>query len=162
MTVVSRKGESDVAKKDQAILDARMEYGHLMTTYVSLANMVWIGFGAFFTINSLLATALGVSYSDSAARAIDKVAIHALHILIPATGIFISWVAIHAAQSIKNAQHLAVLRGRKLEELLYARIFEGLEPFSSRPPTATTVGSLFFGAMWVAALVAGLKPIFWP
>jgi len=127
-----------------------------MTTYVSLANMFWIGYGAFFTINSLLATALGVSYSDAAANAIHKIALHAIQILIPATGIFISFVAIQAARMIRKNQRLAVMRGRKLEELLFARIFEGLEPSSNKPPTSTTIGSLFFGVIWFAALIAGI------
>jgi hypothetical protein len=47
---------------DRRILDARLEYGHLLTTYMSLANMVWIGFGAFFTMNTLLATGPGFSF----------------------------------------------------------------------------------------------------
>src|SRR5258707_5531847 len=111
------------SKEEQSVLDARMEYGHLLTSYMSLANMVWIGYGAFCTINTLLATGLGASYS-AAARDIDKVFIGLVRVLIPATGMFISVVAIQAARMITHFQRLAIRRGRELEQLLHARMFE--------------------------------------
>lgn len=129
------------SKREQAVLDARMEYGHLMTTYVSLANMVWIGFGAFFTINTLLATGLGVSYSQAAATA-DQQFIGLVRTLIPATGMFISVTAIRAAMEIKRFQRLAIARGRQLETLLNARMFAGM--VTSKFPIWTAIGSLFF------------------
>ncbi len=52
--------------KEQRVLDVRLEYSLLVTNFVTLANMFWVGYGAFFTINTLLATGLGVSYSDAA------------------------------------------------------------------------------------------------
>jgi hypothetical protein len=148
----------EVSERARAIDDARMEYGHLMTSYMSLANMFWIGFGAFFTINSLLATALGVSYSQSA-QALGKPSIDAVRILIPVVGIFISFAAVDAARKIRAAQHHAVIRGRKLEELLSARIFEGLEPYSRKAPTSTIIGSLLFALLWASTLLGGLVAI---
>jgi hypothetical protein len=60
----AREYEVKQKREENEILDMRMEYGHLMSGYMSLVNMFWVGYGAFFTINSLFATALGVSYSQ--------------------------------------------------------------------------------------------------
>ena len=138
---------------EQQIVDARMEYGHLLTIYVSLANMFWVGYGAFFTINTLLATGLGFSYSETA-KSLDKTFLTLVHVLIPVTGMFISLVAIYAARMITKFQGLIDKRGRELETLLFARIFTGLQPYSERFPIGTTVGSLLFLALWVVALYA--------
>src|SRR5476649_1436447 len=152
MSTMSQREQAAASRKEQAVLDARIEYGHLVTTYVSLTNMFWIGYGAYFTINSLLATVLGISYSDSAAKAMDKVAIHAIHVLIPITGMFISYVSIATARMIRDAQVLAALRGRALENLLSARMFESIGPLSMKFPIFTAIGSCLFGALWFAAL----------
>lgn len=138
---------------EQNIVDARMEYGHLLTTYLSLASMFWVGYGAFFTINTLLATGLGFSYSD-ASKSFDNKFLTLMHVLIPLTGMFISLVAIYTARAITDFQRLINKRGRELEILLFARIFTGLEPYSDRPPIATIIGSLLFLAVWAGALYA--------
>ncbi len=106
--------------EEQHIVDATMEYGHLLTTYLSLANMFWVGYGAFFTINTLLATGLGFSYSDTA-KPLDRTFLTLVHFLTPATGIFISLVAIYTAMVITKFQGLINKRGRELETLLVAR-----------------------------------------
>ena len=41
-----------MANDPDKILDARMEYGLLVTILQSLGNMYWVGYGAFFTINT--------------------------------------------------------------------------------------------------------------
>jgi hypothetical protein len=137
----------------QRILDARMEYGHLITTYISLANMIWLGYGAFFTINTLLATGLGFSYSETA-KSLDQKLLTLVHVLIPVTGMFISLVAIYAAVLISEYERLAVMRGRELETLLFAKIFKQLS--AAKYPVGTIIGSLLFFAIWFGTLYAGL------
>ncbi len=139
--------------EDQRVVDARMEYGHLLTTYLSLANMFWVAYGAFFTINTLLATGLGFSYSESA-KSFPKSFLTGVHFLIPVTGIFISLVAIYAAIQIVSLQRLAKKRGRELETLLFARIFTELQPHADGLPMGTIIGSLLFLALWAFALYA--------
>ena len=144
---------------DNEVLDARMEYGHLVTSYMSLVNMFWLGYGAFFTINSLLATALGVSYSQNA-ESMNAKFLFLIHVLIPSTGIFISWCAIYAARQIASSQHLIEVRGEELEStVLRAAIFHGLRRHPRTTPYWTIVGALFFGALWVSAFLALGK---WP
>lgn len=140
--------------EEQNIVDARMEYGHLLTTYLSLANMFWVGYGAFFTINTLLATGLGFSYSVTANKSLEKTFLPLVHVLIPVTGMFISVVAIYAAVEITNFLGLINKRGRELETLLFARIFTGLQSYSDRPPIWTIIGSLLFLELWAGALYA--------
>jgi hypothetical protein len=118
--------------------------------------MVWIAYGAFFTINTLLATGLGLSYSDAAKVFDKKFFLTSIHVMIPVTGMFISIIAIVAARQIVRFQRLINKRGRELETLLFSRIFAGLEPYSERAPVGTTIGSLFFFAIWVTALFAAI------
>jgi hypothetical protein len=155
--------EADNAAKsttpDNEILDARMEYGHLVTSYMSLVNMFWLGYGAFFTINSLLATALGVSYSTNADSMNPKF-LFLIHVLIPSTGIFISWCAIYAARQIADTQRLIEERGKGLEStVLRAAIFHGLGKHPRTTPVLTIVGAVFFGALWLSSFLAVGK---WP
>ncbi len=142
----------EAGTRDQRILDARMEYGLLMGTYLSLAQMMWVGYGAFFTINTLLATGLGFSYSNSSG-VLDKWLLKIIHILIPITGIVISIIAIYAAKEIASLRRLANLRGRELETLLFAKTFLELQSYSEKKPTATAIGSLLFFTLWLTALV---------
>ena len=37
--------DQDPDERRERRLDARMEYGHLVTAYLALANMMWLGFG---------------------------------------------------------------------------------------------------------------------
>lgn len=146
--------ESATEERKQEIEDARMEYGHLMSNYMSLVNMFWIGYGAFFTINSLLATMLGLSYSRDIATFNSKFLL-LIHILIPATGIFISACAAYASIKIVEMQKRINERGRALEDtLLHAHIFQGLRSYSERSPIATILGSGFFALMWAATFFA--------
>ena len=140
----------EAGTREQEILDARMEYGLLMGTYLSLAQMMWVGYGAFFTINTLLATGLGFSYGSSIC--LNTWFVKIVHILIPLTGIAISVIAIYAAREIVALTRLANTRGRELEKLLFSRTFTELRSYSEKGPTATTVGSLLFLAIWVSAL----------
>src|SRR2546430_16759007 len=117
-----RLGTWRADKGAQRIEDARMEYGHLFTAYASLANMFWLGYGAFFTVNTLFATGLGLSYSD-AAKSLNPKFLTLVHILIPAAGMFISIIAIVVARQIVFFQKLVDKRGTELESVLFARIF---------------------------------------
>jgi hypothetical protein len=143
---------------DQHVCDARMEYGHLLTAYLSLANMFWVGYGAFFAINTLLATGLGLSYSD-AAKPVNPTFLTLTRFLIPLTGIIISVIAIYTAKLIRDMQRLACERGTELEKLLFARMFSRLKPYSESFPSGTTIGSLLFMAIWIGALYAAFQPL---
>jgi hypothetical protein len=141
-------------KESNEILDARMEYGLLMSNYITLANMFWVGYGAFFTINSLLATALGVSYSE-AARPLDATFLLLIHMLIPLTGMFISACAIYSVVMMALNQHLVAQRGQELEtKLLHALIFKRMRSRSKPLPLWTIIGSLLFALIWASALLA--------
>ena len=148
----AREYEAQQKRKENVILDARMEYGHLMTTYMSLVNMFWLGYGAFFTINSLLATALGVSYSANAAGMSTRF-LYLVHVLIPSTGIFMSACAIYAAILIVRNMRRIEKRGKELEtDVLHATIFSRLG--SRSWPFWTSIGSLCFAALWVSTFFA--------
>jgi len=150
----ARKSEAELKKREDEILDARMEYGYLMSNYVTLVNMFWVGYGAFFTINSLFATALGVSYSQNA-QSMDSWFLFLIHVLIPLTGVFISGCAIYAAIKIVKNQRLIEERGRELEStVLRAMIFQRLQIHSRRSPGWTIMGALFFAALWASTFVA--------
>lgn len=144
------------AGKEQHVLDARMEYGLLATSLISLANMFWVGYGAFFTINTLLATGLGLSHS-AASHGINATFLNIVHVVIPITGMFISCVAISAAYNIRKMQRLVVVRGRELEKLLFARTFSELKTYSESFPTPTAIGSILFGVIWAGALYAAFR-----
>jgi hypothetical protein len=116
--------------------------------------MFWVGYGAFFTINTLLATGLGLSYSETA-KLLDKTFLTLVHVLIPATGMFISLVAIYTARAITIFQGFINRRGRELETFLFCRIFTGLQRYSGRLPIGTIIGSLLFLVLWAGALYAG-------
>ena len=151
--------------KAEHILDARMEYGYLLSNYLALANMVWVGFGAFFTLNTLLATGLGFSYSTTYSGKNEPFGNEFLpfvHVLIPVTGMFISLVAIYTARKIDIMQGLIVKRGREIEALLAAETFQYLAPNSGRFPVITTVGSLLFFTIWAGALGAAIWPAVHP
>ena len=145
--------EDNEPDRAQSLLDARMEYGLLMSTYTSLAQMMWVGYGAFFTINTLLATGLGFSYSDGS-TALSSSLLRVIHIAIPAIGIVISMIAIYAAIEIRRMLALTNARGRELEGLLYAKMFSRTEAYSRKKPIATVVGSLLFMFLWAGVLVA--------
>lgn len=138
----------------QQRLDARMEYGHLVTVYLALANMMWVGFGAFFTINTLLVTGLGFSYTETA-KAMPADLLYFLHLAIPVTGACISLIAVYAANLIRDAQRQAHARGSELETLLSAKMFGATAAVSF--PYATALGSGCFFTMWGAVIAAVIK-----
>lgn len=155
----AREYEADLTRRENLILDARMEYGHLVSTYMSLVNMFWLGYGAFFTINSLFATALAVSYSQNA-QTMDPWFLFLFHLLVPIAGIFISSCAIFAALLIVRNQRLTEQRGCELEKsVLGSQIFRRMQGRASKYPHWTMTGALLFAAMWLSALFA-ITP--WP
>jgi hypothetical protein len=112
-TIMATKPEKEELQEQR--LDARMEYGHLVTVYLAAANMMWVGFGAFFTINTLLITGLGFSYTDIA-KAFPTKLLSFLHVAIPLTGVCISASAIYAAKLISNAQDRIRERATEVEK----------------------------------------------
>lgn len=138
---------------ENEILDARMEYGHLVSSYMSLVNMFWVGYGAFFTLNSLLAAGLSYSYSDNW-KTFDKTFLTFIHYLLPCLGVSISSVAIYAALMLVNMQRAICDRGVELEtKLLRDRIFHGLQHYSHRFPSATVIGSTLFALLWAGSFL---------
>jgi len=152
----AREYEVKQKREENEILNMRMEYGHLMSGYMSLVNMFWVGYGAFFTINSLFATALGVSYSQNA-QSMSPSFLFLVHLLIPMAGMFISACAIYAAILITTNLILVATRGRELEVKLRSEIFRRMH--IHKFPGWTTVGALFFAALWLTTLFA-ISP--WP
>ena len=133
-------------------LDARTEYGHLVTVYLALANMMWVGFGAFFTINTLLITGLGFSYTEIA-KAFPAQLLTFLRIAIPSTGVCISLSAIYAAKLICDAQDKIRERAVEVETLLAAKLFERATR-SGSVPYAANLGTLCFLRIWGCILIA--------
>jgi hypothetical protein len=141
--------------QDASILDCRAEYGSLMTAYSSVSSMYWTGYTAFFAVNTLLATALGLSYSGQAATMAANF-IKYTRIMIPMVGMAISLIAIHAARLINDHQKIIIDRGKELDGVLATRSFTRLAPMRNSFPWATTFGSLMFLAIWGIALYSAL------
>ena len=137
---------------DQAVVDARMEYPLLVSTYTALAQMYWTGYTAFFALNTLLGTGFWFSYSSSVASS-NPAAIAAVHRGFPVAGVAISLIAIFAAVQIRSMQALTNARGRELELLLQARMFSRTAAYVQKQPIATILGSLLFMAFWVFVLI---------
>jgi hypothetical protein len=148
--------DQDPDERRERRLDARMEYGHLVTVYLALANMMWLGFGAFFTINTLLVTGLGFSYTEIA-KSISGALLYFLHVAIPLTGMCMSLIAVYAAVLIFNAQKQARERGAQLEKFLSAKMFTTRAARASSFPYATAVGSSCFFIMWSGVLLAVIR-----
>jgi hypothetical protein len=150
-------GRNGLERLQEKRLDARMEYGHLVTAYLALANMMWVGFGAFFTINTLLATGLSFSYTTSA-TAIPQKFLHILHVAFPVTGACMSVIAVYAAILISNVRKRTRDRGVELENLLSARMFTSMHPRSGSFPFATAIGSFCFFVIWGTVLFSVINP----
>ena len=155
MTLANDQQES-TASDSQRVLDARMEYEQLLVTIRTIEQMWWVDVGAFFAVNTLLATAFGVSLS-APTKDYNVIAMNAVHLLIPLTGVFFSYVAIRTANILARLGRLTVERGIELENILFARIFVRLQSNYERPPWATRIASLFFLAIWLAAGAAAVK-----
>ena len=152
----SMTNDQDANERREQRLDARMEYGHLVTVYLALANMMWLGFGAFFTINTLLVTGLGFSYTDTAKSISGRLLVF-LHVAIPLTGMCMSSIAVYAAILISNAQKHTRERGIELEKLLSAKMITRRSARAASFPYATAIGSSCFFIMWCGVLVAVIQ-----
>jgi len=138
------------ANHEQQVVDARMEYELLVKTTENLANMMWLGYGAYFAINTLLATALAFSYAPNSA---DSYLLRTVRIGIPVVGIAIAIIAMRTALEITKHRHAAIERGQELESVLFARIFFRLKTQSAKWPTATIVGAALFLVIWLGCLL---------
>jgi hypothetical protein len=147
--------DRDAEERREQRLDARMEYGHLITVYLALANMMWIGYGAFFTINTLLVTGLGFSYAEIA-KSISGSLLFFLHIAIPITGMCMSTIAVYAAILISKTQNKTRDRGIQLEQLLSAKMFT-MRARANSFPYATAVGSSCFFVMWSGVFISTIS-----
>jgi hypothetical protein len=139
--------------EDQAVLDLRMEYPALMTAYATVSGMFWAGYTAFFAVNTLLATGLGLSYSAGGNYA-NSYFIKLAHIMIPVIGMFIAGVAIYAAYLIVRHQNLIISRGLEIDERLATKSFTQLMHHKGFP-VATSLGSLLFFLTWAGILYFG-------
>ena len=133
-------------------LDARTEYGHLVTVYLALANMMRVGFGAFFAINTLLITGLAFSYTEIA-KGFPTQLLSFLRIAIPSMGVCIAVSAIYAAKLIRDAQDKIRERAMEVEELLADKLFERATR-SGSVAYAANLGTLCFLGMWGCILIA--------
>jgi hypothetical protein len=142
---------SGTTLENQRIVDARMEYEQLSISIRTLVQLWWIDVSAFFTVNTLLATAFGFSFATGA-QSPNATFLNMIHLLIPVTGVFFSLAAIYVAIALTGLMRLTNKRGRELEEVLFARMFGDLQSYCEKPPVVTVMASLLFLAMWVAAM----------
>lgn len=136
---------------EQRLLDLRAEYPLLVSAGFSLRNMYWLGYGAFFTINTLLATTLVFSYSERS-NLLGSVFLTILHFFIPVTGVFISIVAVYTSYRINRLERIVIARGMAKDKILYNRMFTSIEGHTQGFSWPTAIGSLLFLVMWAAAL----------
>ena len=141
---------------EQMLLDLRMEYPLLVSAGFTLANMYWLGYGAFFALNTLLATALGASYSDRSSS-LSAVSLKIIRVAIPVTGIVISCIAIYAAYLIASFTRTVIARGTAIDAILNTRMFRPIKNHSRPFPWATSIGSALFAVLWIAALISALS-----
>jgi hypothetical protein len=137
----------------QTVLDLRMEYPALMTAYAAVSGMFWTGYTAFFAVNTLLATALGLSYSAGGGYAGSRF-IKLAHMMIPAIGMFIAVAAVYAAHLIVRHQNLIISRGMQIDGTLATRSFTQLM-HQKGFPVATAFGSALFFVTWAGILYFG-------
>lgn len=154
-TTASASENVDSAKfSEQKILDARMEYDQLLTTARTIEQMWWVDVGAFFAVNTLLATALGFSCSSvvTSNLNLNQSFIKLLQFLIPITGIFFSFAASYTAIALRKMTRCTTERGIELEEILFSKIFSILIAHSNSTPWLTICASSLFGFMWIATI----------
>ena len=141
--------------QNQRILDARLEYEQLLTTVRSVEQMWWVNVGAFFAVNTLLATVFGLSVS-STSTTLHPLGLKTIHLLIPLTGAFFSIIAIRVAVALTKNGLTAAKRGVELEGVLFARMFGPIHSNYDRTPWGTICASILFLVMWLVASVAAL------
>ncbi len=155
MTHVAKKEDNTLY--EQRVSDARMEHQQLFSSLQSLSQMMWTGYGAFFALNTILATGISYSYSDNI-KNINHDFLVLFRTLIAILGIFTSVTAIIAACRITNAMEVTSARGKKLEEeVLFARLFHEFHSYSRGFPILTTIGSALFGLLWFIVLIYMLR-----
>ncbi len=129
--------------------DYRTEYEMLFKSFISLGNMKWLGYGVFFTVNSILVAVLGFSMSQEID--VDIAGSNAFDLTIKAAGVFTAAIAIYSAMSLHAAQIAVVKRGVEIEKELYCRIVTIYGEIFHPQPYGTIVGAVFFGCLWVAS-----------
>lgn len=139
---------------DQQILDARMEYGHLVDRVRTIEQLWWVEASAFFAVNTLLATIYAFSWTTTA-QAQNANFLKAVHVLIPLIGVFFAFAAIRVAYGLTRWIRLINERGRELEKTLSAKMFTELQAYSEQTPWGTVLASLLFFVLWVGAMLAG-------
>ena len=136
---------------EQEILDARMEYQQLVGSYQLLAQLVWVSYGAYFAINTLLATALGASFSTMVSD-FAGTNMQVFRLLVPVVGIATACTSVYVAFELSRLRKLNNHRGREVEKLLFARTFRDLQTHAGRAPTVSYFGSFTIAALWIAML----------
>jgi len=129
----------------------RIEYPLLVSASFSIHNMYWLGYGAFFTINTLLATAFDLSYADGSTK-LPSVCLMVTRFIIPIIGIFISIVAIYTAHLINKTQSAVISRGVEIDAVLHTRMYSLIADQGQSFPWSTAIGSVLFMLIWVGVL----------
>lgn len=125
------------------------EYEEIIGLLKQSSQMVWTGYGAYFTVNSLLFTAFGLIMTSDFARS-DPVFALAIAVILAVIGIFLSAVAIVVIRSIAHTQHALVQRGKDLEDITGAQLVSILGSARRSTPWPTIVGAMLFAALWCA------------
>jgi len=141
---------SEATLKESQRLDLRMEYAALMSAYSSTSSMFWTGYTVFFAVNTLLATALGISYSSAAGEQTISI-ISVVRLGLPLLGLAMALIAIHAAWLLRNYQRLIIGRGKEIDQMLETRSFTKIGPVGEKPPMSTSIGALLFLLAWAIA-----------
>lgn len=138
--------------QEQQIADARLEHQQLVTSFHLVTQIVWISYGAYFAVNTLLFSILGATFTAAAAAAMEHLGM--VRITIALVGVATAFTSVYVAFEIGRLRKLNNARGIEVERVLFARTFHRLEAFSNSPPIASYFGSFTFAAIWTAILMA--------
>ncbi|MDM0106562.1 hypothetical protein QTH97_16570 [Variovorax sp. J22R24] len=141
--------------QEQRIVDARLEHQQLITSFHLLMQIVWISYGAYFAVNTLLFTILGATFTETAAATIKYPG--PVRVTIALVGIATACTSVYVAFEIWRLRKLNNARGQEVEQVVLARTFHRLEAFSNSPPIASYFGSFTFAAIWIAILTGVLQ-----
>ncbi len=125
----------------------RFEIHELVDLLKQSTSMIWTGYGAFFTVNTLLATGYGFLLGYEADLPLYFSVV--LEFLISFCGIFMSFCAYRVIIIIQNIQTKILVRGAELDRELGTRVFEMIPKSVQDYPFGTVIGSILFAMIWL-------------
>ncbi|MEL7467032.1 MAG: hypothetical protein AAFN27_01175 [Pseudomonadota bacterium] len=124
----------------------KFEIHELMDLLKQSASMIWTGYGAFFTVNTLLATGYGflLGYDSALPGQLSAT----LQVAISVVGIFISYCAYSVILLVRRVQVRILQRGAELDKVIGTQIFEMVLGQGQGYPWGTVIGSFLFAVIW--------------